>query len=186
MRTLLYTALVIAANGLAGAATAQDAAAAEALKAGDMKKMVLSDPAPVSDIAITTPDGEERTLADWQGKTVLLNLWATWCAPCRTEMPSLDALNAEMGGDAFEVVTVATGRNELAGIRKFFDEEGIETLPILLDPRSALARDLAVLGLPVSIVIDPEGREIARLIGDADWSSDEAKAMLRALMPGEG
>lgn len=97
-------------------------------------------------------------------------------------MPSLDALNAELGGEDFAVVPVATGRNAVPGIRKFFDEEGIETLPILLDPKQKLARDMAVLGLPITVILNPEGQEIARLRGDADWASDSAKAIVAALL----
>ena len=178
---LLYTAVLMGANAAAGVATAQDMAALDAARTGDMKKLVLGDPTPVSDATFTDPEGGEHSLADWAGKPILLNFWATWCAPCREEMPALDALNAERGGEAFEVVTVATGRNDVAGIRRFFEEEGVETLPILLDPRSALARDFAVLGLPISILIDAEGNEIARLIGDADWASDDARAVVDAL-----
>ena len=179
---VLYTALVLTAN-----AAAADTAALEALRDGDLKKLMFaSEPAPVSEAVFTTPDGAERTLADWRGKHVLLNFWATWCAPCRKEMPALDALQKEFGGDKFEVVTVATGRNSLEGIRRFFDEEGITDLPILLDPKQRLARDMAVLGLPITVLIDPEGREIARLRGDADWYSESARAIASALVAPEG
>lgn len=175
---VLYTALVIGAN--AGAA---DIASLEALRDGDMKKLVFHDePQTISDAVFTDPDGAEHRLADWQGKHVLLNFWATWCAPCRKEMPALDALQAEFGGTAFEVVTVATGRNSLQGIRKFFEDENIAQLPILLDPKQALARDMAVLGLPITVLLNPEGREIARLRGDADWASESAREIVAELI----
>jgi len=93
-------------------------------------------------------------------------------------MPGLDELQAEFGGDTFEVVTIATGRNPMPAIRRFFEEEEIKNLPILLDPKQSMARDMGVLGLPITVLIDPEGREIARLRGDADWASDSAKAII--------
>ena len=175
---VLYTALMLGAN-----AALADTAALEALRVGDMKKLMFhSEPQAVSSARFTEADGTERSLADWQGKHVLLNFWATWCAPCRKEMPALDALQAEFGGDDFEVVTLATGRNSLQGIRRFFEEEDIKGLPILLDPKQMVAREMAVLGLPITVILDPEGREIARLRGDADWASDSARAIVAALL----
>ncbi|WP_245759155.1 TlpA family protein disulfide reductase [Tranquillimonas alkanivorans] len=178
---LLYTAVLTGANGALA-----DTSALEALREGDMRKLTFhSEPQAASDATFTDPEGGEHALSDYAGKHVLLNFWATWCAPCREEMPALDALQAELGGETFEVVPVATGRNTLAGIEDFFGEEGIETLPILLDPKQALARDMAVFGLPVTVILDPEGREIGRLQGGADWAGDSAKAILRALIAGE-
>ncbi|MEM0949918.1 MAG: TlpA disulfide reductase family protein [Pseudomonadota bacterium] len=178
---VLYTALALGAN-----ATLADTAALEALRDGSMKKLQFHDaPEAVTAATFTEADGTERTLADWQGKHIVLNFWATWCAPCRKEMPALDALQQEFGGDAFEVVTLATGRNKLAGITRFFEEESITALPVLLDPKQAVAREMAVLGLPITVIIDPEGREIARLRGDADWHSESARAIVAALIAPE-
>ena len=94
----------------------------------------------------------------------------------------LSELQSEFGGDTFEIVTIATGRNELAGIKRFFDEIEVDNLPIYLDPRQKLAREMGVLGLPVTLVIDPDGNEIARMIGDAEWNSDSAKSIIRTLI----
>ena len=183
---VLYTAVALGANA-AAAEPAADIGTLEALREGDMKKLVFhADPQGVSAATFGEPDGTERSLADWRGKHILLNFWATWCAPCRKEMPALDALQQEFGGEAFEVVTLATGRNSLTGINRFFDEEGIEALPILLDPKQSVARDMAVLGLPITVLIDPAGREIARLRGDADWYSDSARALVAALIAPDG
>ncbi len=137
------------------------------------------------DIAATALSDEtdaERTLAEYEGRWVLLNFWATWCAPCRHEMPSLDRLEAALGGDDFAVVPVATGRNPLQGIERFFAETDLEHLPILRDPGQQIAREMGVLGLPVTVILDPQGREIARLTGDAEWDSDSAKAIVTALI----
>ncbi|WP_108484859.1 TlpA family protein disulfide reductase [Oceaniglobus ichthyenteri] len=178
MSAVLYIALTVGAN-------AADLETLNGLRDGDMKKLNFhSDAKDVSQAVFTAPDGTEYTLADWQGKIVLLNFWATWCAPCRHEMPALDALQGELGGDAFEVVTLATGRNAVPGIERFFEEVNIQHLPILLDPKQAVAREMAVLGLPITVILNREGQEIARLRGDAEWNSDSAKAILRALIAG--
>lgn len=95
-------------------------------------------------------------------------------------------LQRDYGGDDFEVVTIATGRNPEPAIRKFFEEIGVDNLPVLLDPRQGLSREMAVLGLPVTILIDPEGREIARMLGDAEWNGDSARAIIEALIGVEG
>jgi thiol-disulfide isomerase/thioredoxin len=177
---ILYAGLALCAN------TAQaEMAQLEALRSGDMEKLVfLAAPAEVPQTPFTDIDGAEHTLSQFQGKYVLVNFWATWCAPCRKEMPMLSALQSEFGGDNFEVVTIATGRNSVPGIQKFFAEIGVSNLPLYLDPKQQLARDMAILGLPISIILDPEGREIARMRGDATWDGDSAKAIIAALISG--
>lgn len=94
----------------------------------------------------------------------------------------LEALQREFGGDAFQVVTLATGRNSPTGIKKFFAENGIDSLPRHQDPKQAVARDMSVLGLPITVILNPEGNEIARLRGDADWNSESARAIIAALL----
>ncbi len=181
---LIRLAVLYMALGL-GANTAI-ADGIEDLLVGDMRAMVLhDDPRPVSEVVFTDPDGAEFSLADYEGQFLVLNFWATWCAPCREEMPSLDALQQELGGDDFAVVTIATGRNPLPAITRFFDEIGVTELPILLDPRQNLARDMGVLGLPITVLVSSDGQEVGRLRGDADWASEEAMALLSAFLPNE-
>lgn len=91
-------------------------------------------------------------------------------------------LQTELGGDQFEVVTIATGRNPPQSMQAFFQDIGIDNLPLHRDPQQALARDLGILGLPITLILNPEGQEVARLTGDADWASDSAKAILRSLI----
>jgi thiol-disulfide isomerase/thioredoxin len=174
---VLYTALLLSAN-----AAAADPTVLQAEAKGDMRKLMFHDtPREVPEVTLVSVDGGEVQLSDHRGEPLVINFWATWCAPCREEMPSLDRLQAEMG-DRLEVVTVATGRNSPAGIRRFFDEEGIENLPMLTDPDQELARGMAVLGLPVTVILDPEGREIGRLTGGAEWDTAEAIAILEAVV----
>jgi thiol-disulfide isomerase/thioredoxin len=174
---VLYTALAVVAN--AGAAET----AIEALRDGDMRKLnIHSEPVAAAGTAFTGEDGSEMTLADYGGKVVVLNFWATWCAPCREEMPTLSALQAAMGGEDFEVVTVATGRNDPVAMEQFFAEIGVDNLPLHRDPQQKLARDMGVLGLPITVILDREGLEIARLQGDADWSSESAMAIVAAFV----
>lgn len=178
----LYTALAMLAIPAAA-----DVEAAKAAATGDMKKLAFhSAPKDAGTAAIETFEGEAASLADYAGKWVLVNFWATWCAPCRHEMPMLSALQDEMGGDTFEVVTIATGRNPKPAMTEFFDEIGVDNLPLLRDPKSGLAREMAVLGLPITVILNPEGAEVARLQGDADWSSDSAKAVIAALLGDAG
>lgn len=174
---LLYTGLALVANtGLAEIADIAD------LRTGDMRKLTIhAAPIAGSDLPFTGEDGSEMTLADYAGQYVVLNFWATWCAPCRKEMPQLAAMQSELGGDTLQVVTIATGRNPRPAMERFFAEIDVENLPLHSDPRQSLARSLGVLGLPVTIILDPQGQEIARLQGDADWSSDSAFAIMRAL-----
>lgn len=158
-------------------------AALEALREGDMRKLNFhANPKPVSQKTFTTQDGEEATLAMFEGKVTLLNFWATWCAPCRHEMPMLSQLQGTMGDENFQVVTLATGRNMVPAMKKFFDEIGVDNLPLHRDPKQNVARDMAVLGLPATVLIDKNGHEIARLQGDADWSSENARAIIKAVL----
>ena len=174
---LLYTALFIGANpAFAGKVDWQ------AAREAGLERLLPTENAPaVGETPFTDRDGRESRLSDYRGKVLLVNFWATWCPPCRKEMPSLDALQAEMGGEDFEVLTIATGRDTVSKIDAFFDQTGVRNLPVLLDPKQRLAREMGVVGLPVSVLVDREGREVARLMGDADWSGDAAKQVIREL-----
>ena len=179
---VLYTCLGFSAN----AGQAADLAALEAMRAGDMRKLVFSDPAPAPADTFFDEADAAIGLDAFRGKYVLVNFWATWCAPCKQEMPSLAALQSEFGGDDFQVVTIATGRNPPAGMRRFFAEIEVDNLPLYRDPQQQLARQMAVLALPISVLLDPDGNEIARLRGDADWASEDAFALFRALLAPKG
>lgn len=177
---LLYAALMLGANtGLAEATeVAPDLAA---LKTGAMKVLVVHpEPKPVPDVAFYDPDGTAHQLADWQGKVVILNFWATFCVPCREEMPALEALAADLGEDA--VFLPVSIRSRDVQIRKFFEAIGTEDLPVYFDKGLALSGKMAVAGLPVVALINREGQEVARVTGPADWASAEARAVIEALI----
>lgn len=176
---LLYLSLATLANA--------EPVDIESLRDGDMRKLAVhAEPIPASDVPFVGEDGSDMTLAAYEGKHILLNFWATWCAPCRAEMPHLAELQHEFKGDTFEVVTIATGRNPLPAMQAFFDEIGVDNLPLHTDAKQNLARSMGVLGLPITVILDPEGNEIARLQGDADWRSDSAKAIIAALIAEDG
>lgn len=139
-----------------------------------------TDAGSVPDIVFMDRDGNERTLQDFQGRVVVLNLWATWCAPCRKEMPSLDRLQAELGGDDLEVVALAVDRGDISKITGFYEELGLTNLTIYHDPTAKAGRTLRAPGLPTTLVIDREGNEIGRVLGDAEWDGDDVITLLKA------
>lgn len=118
--------------------------------------------------------GKRVTLADFRGRTVLLNVWATWCPPCREEMPSLDRLQKALGGPAFEVVALSIDAGGAPVVKRFYDEIGIRSLAIYVDPGMRAAGQLAAPGVPTTLLIDGEGRELGRHAGPAQWDSAEA------------
>lgn len=181
---LVYVAVMPGANPVL--TQAMDTSSLKELRAGDMRKLAIHSvaKAPVI-VSFVDQDSNELDISAFKGKVVVLNFWATWCAPCRKEMPQLDALQREMGGDDFAVVTVATGRNPVPMIKAFFAKAGVKNLPILRDPKQAYARRMAVLGLPMTMILDREGREIARLQGEAEWDAPEAKKLLKAVIAGD-
>lgn len=153
------------------------------LLTGEMRGLVpASEPTPASELPFLRADDTQGSLADYRGQVVVLNFWATWCAPCREEMPALQNLQNELGGDTFSVVTLATGRNPKQAIRRFFEEIGVTDLQQYRDINQQIGREMAVFGLPITVILDREGQEIARLRGDAHWDSPEALSLIQALI----
>lgn len=181
---------VAAATGKDDTACAAKADRAKAIAAKAVGQVAALQPADppqsLKSLAFNGPDGKPMTIADHAGKTVLLNLWATWCAPCRAEMPALDALQKEKGGNAFEVVAVNVDTGDDTKPKKFLKEIGVQTLGFYRDPTIALfneakTRGLA-LGLPVTMLIDADGCLIAHMNGPAEWSSPDAKRLVEAAL----
>ena len=152
-----------------------------ALNKGAMAAFVIKPkPEALPEIAFTDAKGETKSLSDWRGKVVLLNIWATWCVPCREEMPMLDKLQAELGGKDFDVVAVNIDRGGGDKAAKFLAETGATHLALYTDPPGKLFSVVKAVGMPTTLLIDREGREIGRLVGPADWGSPEAVSLIKA------
>ncbi|MEP9387805.1 TlpA disulfide reductase family protein [Mesorhizobium sp. KR9-304] len=167
------------------AAKADTAKSVAASATGEVAAMLSADPPQsLKSLAFNDPEGRPMTLADRAGKTVLLNLWATWCFPCREEMPALNALQKELGGDRFEVIAVNVDAGDDAKPKKFLSETRIDTLGYYRDNTLALFNELKkrglALGLPVTLLIDAEGCLLAHMNGPADWSGEDAKRLIAA------
>lgn len=146
---------------------------------------VATKPFRVPDLAFQDADGRPLSLKDWRGRYVLLNLWATWCVPCRTEMPALDALEAKLGGPDFQVVAVNIDTRDPGKPKAWLKEVGIHRLAYFADPEAKVFQDLKAagraFGMPTTILIDPQGCEIANLAGPAEWASEDALKLLNAV-----
>ena len=200
-RTVLFVALIGAALGAAGVygirglagnpgvqscpGSAQVAARLAPLAKGELAAInVEPEPQPAPDLAFQGPDGKPLTLASFRGKTVLLNLWATWCIPCREEMPALDRLQAAQGSPDFQVVPVNIDQRNVERAGTFLDSIGVKSLTRYSDPSAAVFQVLKsagkAFGMPTSLIVDPQGCMVASLAGPADWAGEEARAFVLA------
>lgn len=143
-----------------------------------------SAPQPVADIRFQDAEGKPFSLPNFRGKVVLLNVWATWCAPCRKEMPALDRLQQKLGGPDFQVVALSIDSSGAVSVRRFYDEIGIHALGIYVDPTTEATGKLRILGIPTTLLLDREGRERWRKAGPAEWDSPEIIESLRAKLRG--
>jgi thiol-disulfide isomerase/thioredoxin len=145
---------------------------------------IAAEPKRLPELAFTGADGKPRALADFQGKTVLLNLWATWCVPCRKEMPALDALQGKLGGDTFEVVAVNIDTRNLDKPKTWLQDVGITKLGYYADPSAKVFQDLKAIGkafgMPTTLLVDAQGCELGTLAGPAEWASDDAVKLVQA------
>jgi thiol-disulfide isomerase/thioredoxin len=147
------------------------------------KNFVLHDaPKPVAAVAFENGQGQPQNLADFKGKVVLLNIWATWCVPCRKEMPALDRLQATLGGPGFEVIPVSIDRGGIATVRKFYTEIGVHNVGIYIDSSGKVLQALGAVGLPMTLLIDRAGREIGRIVGPAEWDATEIVGFLAPII----
>ncbi|NUR44796.1 MAG: TlpA family protein disulfide reductase [Sphingomonas sp.] len=144
--------------------------------------VVHSSPRSLTAIQFEDERGQTRSLADFKDKVILLNIWATWCVPCRREMPALDRLEAQLGGPDFQVVPVSIDRGGIDTIRKFFAETAVQKLPPYVDKSGQVLRAIGAIGLPTTLVINRDGQEVARITGPAEWDSAEIMQFLRPLI----
>lgn len=168
----------------AAVATAQKIAP---LAHGEVAALTMaSTPVKLPDLVFEDADGKPKKLSDFRGKTVLVNLWATWCVPCRKEMPALDQLQAKLAGPNFEVVAINIDTRDPEKPKNFLKEANLTRLGYFTDRKAKVFQDLKsigrALGMPTSVLVDPQGCEIATIAGPAEWASDDALKLLRAAL----
>ena len=199
LNTVRVIRKTLAAVGLAALVLAQSspASAGEQLSASGSKpsapegpfarNFTFSDPlVPAPSAAFQTLHGEAVTLADFKGQVLLVNFWATWCAPCVEEMPSLERLHQALAAEGFAVLAISQDRGGASVVAPFLERLDLQQLPIYLDSKGVLARAVALKGLPTSFLIDREGRVLAGLVCPAQWDSPEAMDFIRHYLDGEG
>lgn len=177
-----------AENGPSGISAADQALAHRATLAiagqakGAMENFVPeANPSPVPAVSFVDVDGKEHDFSLFRGKLVLLNLWATWCAPCRHEMPTLDQLQSEVGSDRVEVVALSVDQTGLEGVKKFFSDIKVSHLAIYNDPSAGAGLRFKAIGLPTTLLISPDGLILGRFVGPAEWNAPEARALIQAV-----
>ena len=136
-------------------------------------------PQDMPEVRFVTEDGTRKTLDAFHGKVILLNIWATWCPPCVKEMPTLDALQADLAGPGFAVVTLSIDTGGVPVVRRFFDRLGLKRLTIAIDPTQLSFTNLRIAGLPTTLLITADGKEVARLVGPATWNAPDMEAFLK-------
>lgn len=139
-------------------------------------------PQAVPELSFVDGEGRSLSLADFRGRTILLNIWATWCVPCRKEMPSLDRLQAKLGGPGFEVVPLSIDRGGVAKVRAFYKELGLKALGIYVDASGKSLYRLGAVGIPATLLINPDGLEVGRLAGPAEWDNPEIIGQIERAM----
>jgi thiol-disulfide isomerase/thioredoxin len=162
------------------AASARFASAHEPLK----NFVTHEAPKPTAAISFQDDQRQKHSLADFNGKVVVLNIWATWCVPCREEMPALDRLQAALGGPEFAVVALSIDRG-IGKIAKFYDEVSIRNLPIYVDVEGKSARELGAVGVPTTLILDRAGHEVSRVVGPAEWDAAEVIEFLKPIISKE-
>jgi len=173
---ILVIALLVGFDGGESRAGQPD----KSLLSGAMANFVLAvDPQPVPEAHFKDAAGNTLTLADFKGKIVLVNLWATWCAPCRREMPELDQLQGMLGGDDFLVLILSQDRGGFPKVTPFLEEIGVKNLTPYVDQSTKSSRIFKAIGLPTTFLVDRQGREVGRLIGPAEWAAPESIALMK-------
>jgi thiol-disulfide isomerase/thioredoxin len=146
---------------------------------------VFDQPHALPEVRFQDDQGRDLTLGDFRGRVVVLNVWATWCVPCRKEMPTLGRLQARLGGKDFLVVALSLDRKGVEAARGFYQEVGVENLAVYVDPSGRGSRGLGLPGVPTTLLIDQEGREVARKMGEAEWDGPEMVSLVERTMHGQ-
>jgi thiol-disulfide isomerase/thioredoxin len=150
-----------------------------AADSADLSLSFADPPAAVPALDFVDGDGRSMTLADFRGRVILLNVWATWCVPCRKEMPTLDRLQAKLGGADFQVIALSIDRQGMAVVKPFYRDVGLAALGIYIEQSGKATQLLHAVGVPMTLLIDRQGREVARKMGPAEWDSPEMVAIIR-------
>jgi thiol-disulfide isomerase/thioredoxin len=183
---LIAIAAVLAVIGIVGAITVQQPQAPAPSAAAPATKSPVSRFAPIEgDFTVVAPvdgTGQPADMAPYRGKVLLVNLWATWCAPCIKELPSLGMLQQELGGDQFQVVTIAIDERDPAKIEPFLASHGAANLPVLIDRDRTIEKVAQVIALPTSLLVNREGKVKAMVTGDACWNNGTALAAVKAFI----
>jgi thiol-disulfide isomerase/thioredoxin len=136
-------------------------------------------PRPVPDLRFIDAEAKPRLLADFRGRVVLVNLWATWCVPCRQEMPALDRLQAKLGGSDFEVIALSIDRDGVSKVKPFYDELGLKSLRLYVATDPDVMAKLGALGVPLTLLVDRDGNELWRRLGPAEWDQPAIVDLIR-------
>lgn len=181
LAALIAFALILHRSGVPTGADTSVRAAAEVTPSPHpgFKFTPLAKPRLLPQLQFVDGEGRVLSLADFRGKVVLLNIWATWCPPCRAEMPTLDRLQAKLGGPGFEVLALSIDQEGVPLVKAFYQEVGLKALRIYIEESGMSLLALNVVGLPATLLIDPRGREIGRTLGPAEWDSPGVITVIR-------
>ena len=174
----LLTAMMFAAAAVLVYFSIRSAEDRKPVADGAFLFLTHANPRPVPELVFEDGQGRKRTLANFRGKTVLLNVWATWCVPCREEMPVLDRLQQKLSGPGFEVIALSIDAGGAVAVKRFYDEIGIRSLAIYVDASIGAMGALGLVGIPTTLLIDRQGREIGRRTGPAQWDGPEAMRLI--------
>jgi thiol-disulfide isomerase/thioredoxin len=163
------------------ASSSSNSESSSAVDIGGQRFIRWDSPRELPALPIKNEQGQALTLSDFQGRVVLLNIWATWCPPCREEMPSLDRLNAKRGGESFEVVALSID-SDPSLVMPFYREIGVKTLRGYFDPTTRALTALGAFAVPTTLLIDQQGREVGRSLGPAEWDSPEVEALIDTVL----
>ena len=169
----------LSSGGGAGSASSSDVAGG-----GEAPRIKRAEtPRPLPELNFVDGTGARRSLADFRGRVILLNVWATWCLPCREEMPALDRLQTALGGPDFEVVPLSIDRGGVSAVRSFYGELELRTLRIYVDASGEALTKLGAVGIPLTLLVDRDGRELWRVVGPAEWDKPAAVNRIRSHLP---
>lgn len=175
---LLFLALTVGCSSDEGESLPGVQSAADG-ESGPQGFKLLSEPQRLPEVGFTDGEGNLLNFADFEGRVILVNVWATWCPPCRKEMPTLDRLQAELGGPEFEVLALSIDQAGVDVVKEFFAEINVQHLSTYIDETGQAAVTLGAVGVPTTLLLDRQGREIGRLVGEAEWDTPEMVSFLK-------